>query len=81
MRVRLARQQSERFSFLATKITQHLYVYQWMSQPQILDQTRVQIGQDVINKLGLVETLGLVRVSIQECLKDCFNLENSTLQF
>jgi hypothetical protein len=40
-------------------------------QPQLLDQTRVQIGQDVISKLGLVETLGLVRVSIQESLKDC----------
>jgi hypothetical protein len=42
-----------------------------MSQPQLLSQTRVQIGQDVINKLGLVETLGLVRVLIQESLKDC----------
>jgi hypothetical protein len=36
-----------------------------MSQPQLLVQTRVQIGQDVISKLGLV------RVSIQESLKDC----------
>jgi hypothetical protein len=44
-----------------------------MSQPQLLVQTKVQIRQDVISKLGLVETLGLVRVSIQESLKDCFN--------
>jgi hypothetical protein len=42
-----------------------------MSQPQLLVQMKVQIRQDVINKLGLVETLGLVRVSSQESLKDC----------
>jgi hypothetical protein len=45
----LARQQSERFAFSANEISQHLFVYQWMSQPQLLDQTKVQIGQDVIN--------------------------------
>jgi hypothetical protein len=42
-----------------------------MSQLQLLVQTKVQIRQDIINKLGLVETLGLVRVSIQKSLKDC----------
>jgi hypothetical protein len=42
-----------------------------MSQPQLLIQTKVQIRKDIISKLGLVETLGLVRVSIQESLKGC----------
>jgi hypothetical protein len=49
VRVRLARQRGGRLAKLTNEIAQYLYGYQWMTQPQLLVQTKVQIRQDVIS--------------------------------